>query len=189
MRIRTLVAVAILAVASSLALLTTAQAQDAPKATTVTVSPTADQQSGKPVSASAKLTDSAGKTLSGFLLKFYVVTDAFGPLPMKVGEATTDSSGTATVSFKPTWIGDVKAQVYFNGTAAYAASKADFQFKSVGPVKTHENAKFGLQEVRDWAPYAVAGLVAIIWVTFIVVFLRVALAMRSGSDSPAGAKS
>jgi hypothetical protein len=189
MRIRSLFAAALLATVGALSLLATAPAQAAdPVVTKITVDQTPDQQPGKPVTASAKLTDASGKTVSGVLLKFYVVTDAFGPLPMKMAEATTDASGTATVSFKPTWVGDIKAQVYFTGNANYAASLADFQFKAVGPVKIHQNAKFGLQTVRDWAPFVVAALVAVIWATFIVVFLRVVLAMRGGSGEPATAK-
>ena len=73
-------------------------------------------------------------------------------------------------------------------TKDYAASQADFQFKSVGPVKVHANADFGLQSVRDWAPFVVAALVAIIWTTFIVVFLRVVIAMRAESGKPTPAK-
>jgi len=188
MRIRSLVAVALLSTVGALSLLASALAEDVPQPTTITVNPTPDQQSGKPVTASAKLADKSGKGVSGVLLKFYVITDAFGPLPMKMAEATTDSTGTATVSFKPTWVGDVKARVYFNGNANYAAAQSDFQFKSVGPVKLHENAKFGLQSVRDWAPFVVAALVAVIWATFIVVFLRVVLAMRADSGKPAAAK-
>ncbi len=188
MRIRSLVAVALLGVVGALSLLATAQAEDTPQVTTITVNPTPDQTPGKPVTASATLTDKSGKTISGVMLKFYVITDAFGPLPMKMAEATTDSTGTATVSFKPTWVGDIKARVYFNGTKDFAASQADFQFKSVGPVKVHANADFGLQSVRDWAPFVVAALVAIIWTTFIVVFLRVVIAMRAESGKPTPAK-
>ena len=59
------------------------------------------------------------------------------------------------------------------------------QARALGPVAAHENATFGLQTVRDVAPYVVGGLVAVIWVTFILVFVRVLVAMRVESPAPA----
>ncbi|HEY5475854.1 MAG TPA: hypothetical protein VIK11_03970 [Tepidiformaceae bacterium] len=165
-----------------------ALAADPPQATTLKVVQPADQQPGKPVLLSAKLTNAAGQPVGNQTINFYIIPGVFGPdAMMSAGRAVTDSTGTAEFPYTPTWIGDVKAAVSFNGTATLAGSQATFQFKAVGPVRGHTNAKFGLQAVRDWAPWVVAALVAIIWGTFITVVVRVAIAMRSGgpkSTSP-----
>lgn len=179
------VAGSVLAVASSLG---GAMAADTPAPTTLTVLPTADQQPGKPVLLSAKLADSKGQGIGNQSINFFVIPGVFGPdAMMRVGKATTDGSGVAQVPYTPTWIGDVKAAASFTATTTLAGSQATFHFNTVGPVRGHTNAEFGLQAVRDWAPWVVAGLVAIIWATFIIVVVRVAIAMRSGgpkSTSP-----
>lgn len=194
MRLPRLALAALAASVGALALLSGAGAAD-PTNTKITVAQVPDQESGKPVEVSAKLTDDKGNALPGFLLKFYVYEDAIGKsdsnpkgLLLKMAEATTDSSGVATAKFKPTMIGNLNAKVFYSGNDKFNGSNSEFQFKAVGPVKTHVNAKFGLETVRDWAPVAVAVLVACIWATFIVVFLRVVLAMRGGSSAASASR-
>lgn len=183
------VAGSVLAITSSMG---AALAADPPAPTTLTVLPTADQQPGKPVLLSAKLTDSKGQPLGNQIINFFVIPGVFGPDGMmRVGRATTDGTGVAQLPYTPTWIGDVKAAASFTATPTLAGSQASFQFKTVGPVRGHTNAEFGLQAVRDWAPWVVAMLVAAIWVTFLIVIVRTAVAMRSGgpkasSPTPAG---
>ena len=168
-----------------------AQQEPAAKPTTVKVTQPADQEPGKPVSVSAQLADASGKALGGFVLKLYVMTEPFGPRLMKVAEATTESDGAATFSFKPTWVGEIKVTVLFAGTKDFAASQSNSQFKSVGPVTLHRNADFGLEAIRDAAPTVVGILVAVIWGTFIVVVARLVFAIRSDDtettpDAPPG---
>ncbi len=159
----------------------TASAQQEPTArpTTVKITRPADQQPGKPVTVAAQLVDAAGKPLGGFPLKLYVMTAPFGPRLMKVAEVATDSGGEATLSYTPSWVGDIKATVIFAGTKEFAAAQTDTEFKSVGPVTLHRDADFGLESIRDWAPTVVALLVAAIWSTFIVVVVRLGFSIRS----------
>ncbi len=161
-----------------------AQQEPTAKPATVKIMQPADQQPGKPVSVSAQLTDASGKALGGFLLKLYVLTEPFGPRLMKVAEATTESDGVATFSYMPGWVGDIKATVIFPGTKDFAATQSETQFKSVGPVTLHRNADFGLEAIRNAAPTVVGLLVAGIWITFIVVVVRLALAIQT-SDTEA----
>lgn len=188
---RTIPLMAIVAVLSLMLLATvsvSAQSEPTAKPTAVKITQPADQQPGKPVSVSAQLTDAQGKSLGGFLVKLYVVTEPFGPKLMKVAEGTTGSDGMATFSFNPTWVGDIKATVIFLGTKDFAAAQSDTQFKSVGPVTLHKNADFGLESIRNWAPTVVGLLVAAIWGTFIVVVIRLVLAIRSdGRPAPPNA--
>lgn len=183
------VAGSVLAVTSSLG---AALAADPPAPTTLTVLPTTDQQPGKPVLLSAKLTDSKGQPLGNQTINFFVIPGVFGPdAMMRAGKAVTDGTGVAQIPYTPTWIGDVKAAASFTATATLAGSQATFQFKAVGPVRGHTNAEFGLEAVRNWAPWVVAALVAAIWATFITIVVRMAIAMRSGrpsakSPTPAG---
>ncbi len=167
----------------------TAVAQREPpgKATAIKVPQPADQERGKPVSVSAELADASGKPLGGFPLKLYVLTEPFGPKLMKVAEATTESDGVATFSYKPSWVGDIKVTVIFAGTKDFAASQSNGQFKAVGPVTLHRNADFGLESIREWAPTVVGLLVAAIWSTFIVVVVRLVFAIRSDdAERPGG---
>ncbi len=174
----------LLAVAAILAIvagLGGALAATEPQPTVLTIVQPADQQPGKPVLLGAKLTDKSGQPIGNQTINFFVVPGVFGPdAMMRVGTATTDGTGTAQLPYKPTWIGDVKAAASFTATATLAGSQASFQFKTVGPVRGHTNAEFGLQAVRDWAPWVVAALVLAIWATFVTVVVRMAIALRSG---------
>lgn len=175
------VAGSILAVTSTMG---AALAADPPQPTTLTVNKTADQQPGKPVLLSAKLTDSKGQPLGNQIINFFVIPGLFGPDGMmRVGKATTDGTGVAQIPYTPTWIGDVKAAANFTATATLAGSQSSFQFKTVGPVRGHKDAEFGLKTVREVAPWVVAALVAAIWATFITVVVRMAIAMRTGEPT------
>ncbi len=155
-----------------------------PQPTVLTIIQPADQQPGKPVLLRAKLADKSGQPIGNQTINFFVLPGVFGPdAMMRVGTATTDGTGTAQMPYTPTWIGDVKAAASFTATATFAGSQASFQFKTVGPVRVHKNAEFGLQAVRDWAPWVVAALVLVIWATFITVVVRMAIAMRTGGPA------
>ena len=186
-------ACAAVALASLVPLVTgTVHAQTAPAAqpTVVTAVEVADQEPGQPIILAAQLVDQGGRPLGGNVLQFYVLPGVFGAdALMQVGQATTDGTGTARFPYRPTWLGEVEAVALFAGTPDLAASQGRFHFNAIGPVKVHENAAFGLQQVRDWAPVVVALLVAAIWATFITVIARVAMAMRAGADKPSIAAS
>lgn len=152
-------------------------AEDDPKPTTITIAPI-DQPKGEPAILSATLKDADGNVLGGQMLRFYVLTEVFGPRLMKVGEALTDVSGTASVAFRPSWLGENKVTVIYAGSQASAKSQAEAAFNAVGPVKLHQNAEFGLQTVRDWAPFVAFSLVFVVWATLLVVLFRTFRVMR-----------
>lgn len=155
----------------------TAQAE--PKATSVTIEPI-KHTSGQPAVLVATLTGADGKPIGGQPLRFYVETDAFGPRLMKVGEGVTDIGGSASVEFRPTWVGENKIAVVFAGTETLARSKGESSFTAVGPVQVHQNAEFGLETVRDAAPLVAFALVIGVWGTLITVVARTFLVIRGG---------
>jgi hypothetical protein len=181
MRMHTVLLAVVVAAVGSVALLAAstagAQSQEG-QPTTITVDPV-QQEAGKPAVLTAHVTDKNGKGLASIALRFYVLTEPFGEKYLKVGEVTSDGQGKGSVSWKPTWVGDIKTLVIFAGNKDYAQSRAEGQLKAVGPVTPHENAQFGLQTVRDIAPVAVAAIVGVVWLTFIVIIGLVVVAVRS----------
>ncbi len=149
-----------------------------------------EQQPGKPVILQAKLIDADGNALGGNKVEFYVETNTFGPRDMKIGEALTESTGIASVSYLPSTVGAQQAVVRFAGNKQLAAAQATFQFTAVGPARVHQDAEFGLKSIRDAAPVGVFVLVAAVWIVLAVVVVSVVRGVRAGATEhefqPAG---
>ena len=159
--------------------------------TLLTPLPPAEQEGGKAVTIAARLTDgSTNKALGSLDVQFFVMTDVFGPRLMSVGHAITDTTGRAAISYRPSWEGDTKVVARFTGSAQYAATETTFQFVAVGPVPVHQNASFGLEPIRAWAPAVVILLVLGVWATLIAVVsqtvagLRVRIPMVAPASAP-----
>jgi hypothetical protein len=124
-----------------------------------TLAPPAGQES---IVLAARLTDE-GSAVAGVPVTFYVVTNVFGERLMKVGEALSDATGTASILFEPTWEGQVTAVARFAGNADHAAAQTSFEFESEEAVSLWEPAEFGLDPVRQWLPVVVAIVILGVW--------------------------
>jgi hypothetical protein len=124
-----------------------------------TLEPPAGQES---IVLAARLTDE-GSAVAGVPVTFYVVTNVFGERLMKVGEALSDATGTASILFEPTWEGQVTAVARFAGNADHAAAQTSFEFESKEAVSLWEPAEFGLDPVRQWLPVVVAIVILGVW--------------------------
>jgi hypothetical protein len=141
-------------------------AETAPSPIQVTPVPPTNQQLGKPVTLGARVFDTAAnRAVNNIDVLFLVETDVFGPRLMNVGKATTDATGTAYVTYKPSWEGDTAVVVRFLGNTQYAAGEGKFSFSAVGPANVHQNAAFGLESIRAIAPLVVIVLVLTVWST------------------------
>src|SRR3990170_9068292 len=120
---------------------------------------------------SAKLLDSGGQPVSGAAVTFYMITTVFGERLMKAGDAFTDGTGVASLIYKPTWVGDHTVVVRFAGDGQLASTQSTSNFSASGPVPVHENARFGLEEVRRWLPLAVGAALLAVWATLGLVIV------------------
>lgn len=121
--------------------------------------PPAGQES---IVLAARLTDD-GSAVAGVPVTFYVVTYVFGERLMKVGEALSDATGTASVLFQPTWEGDITAVARFAGNADHPAVQTSFEFEAKEAVSLWEPAEFGLDSVRRWLPVGVGIVILAVW--------------------------
>jgi hypothetical protein len=157
---------------------TTAAAAGAP-ATLTGITP-AKIEAGQPVTLAAKLTDdTTRRVVGGVEIKFMVLTDVFGSRWMEVGKAFTDATGVAAISYKPSWVGDTRVSARFAGNTQYAATEVSYAFQAVGPIPQHENARFGLEPIRAWAPAVVAAVVLSVWIILGFVVIRTVMGMRA----------
>jgi hypothetical protein len=135
--------------------------------------PSASVVSGEQsVTLTARLRSSAGEAVSGTPVTFYVLSTVFGERLMKVGDVLTDTTGTASLVYKPTWVGDQTVVVRYGGSSEFAPQQVSFQFSASGPLPEHENARFGLEPIRRWAPIAIGAVVLAVWGTLGLVLLR-----------------
>ncbi|HEU4759682.1 MAG TPA: hypothetical protein VFT91_06830 [Dehalococcoidia bacterium] len=135
--------------------------------------PPADPAPGQEsVVLSARASDGSGQPLGGLRLTFYVLTNIFGERLMTVGEALTDTTGVASLVYKPGWAGDQPVVVRFAGDQTYRPAQSTFRFAFAGPVPVHENARFGLEPVRRWLPFAIGTVVLAVWAILGLVVVR-----------------
>lgn len=83
------------------------------------------EASGNTVTLSVLLANQKGAPISGAIVEFYVSTD-FGPV--KMGQNTTSSDGTAKLSFKMTTPREIVVTVRFAGSGQYLQSQAATSF-------------------------------------------------------------
>lgn len=179
MRIGNLLQIATaLGVAAALVWLAGAPAAASAGQTVLTPLPPTEQEPGKPVVVAARLTDATtGRPVGNATVEFFVMTEVFGQRLMSIGQAVTDTTGRAAVSYKPSWEGETEVVAKFSGNAQYAAAEAGYTFVAIGPVPVHQNAKFGLEPIRAWAPLVVAVLVLAVWATLIGVVAQTVFGM------------
>ena len=130
---------------------------------------------------SVRLLNDQDQPLSGATVTFYMLTTVFGERLMKAGDAFTDATGTASLIYEPTWVGDHTVVVRFPGDAQNASTQTTFQFAASGPVPVHENARFGLEEVRRWLPLAVGAALLAVWVTLGLVIVTTVRGLRAAT--------
>jgi len=112
-----------------------------------------------------------GEPVAGVPVTFYVLTTVFGERLMKVGDALSDATGTASMLYRPTWEGDHTAVLRFAGTSTLDSTETTFHFDAQDVESPYEPAQFGLEPVRAWLPVAV-GLLALV-VVFVLGFAMV----------------
>jgi hypothetical protein len=126
----------------------------------------------------ARLSGRTGEPVSGVPVTFYVLTTVFGERLMRVGDVLTDSTGSASLVYEPTWVGDHTVVVRFNGNDDLLPAQTSFRANAIGPAHVHENAAFGLEPVRRWLPFAIGIVVLAVWATLGFVMFRTLVGMR-----------
>ena len=137
-----------------------------------------DRQS---VILSVRLLSDQDQPLSGATVTFYMITTVFGERLMKAGDALTDATGIASLIYEPTWVGDHTVVVRFPGDPQHASTQTTFQFAATGPVPVHENARFGLEEVRSRLPFAVGAVLLAVWATLGLVVVTTVRGLRAAT--------
>lgn len=154
--------------------------------TVLTVVAPSEHTTADSLTLTARLHDESGTPVGGATVVFYELSTVFGERLMEVGKALTDSTGTASLAHHPTWPGEHTVVVRYGGTDQNSPSQKTFRFNSTAPPHQHENAKFGLEVPRKWAPIGIGLLVLAVWGTLGLALMRAVLGI-SGLGPVAGA--
>ena len=126
--------------------------------------------------------------VGGLPVNFYIVTTVFGERLMKVGEAISDTTGTVSVVYRPTWTGDHTVVAHFDGAGGYAAAETSFHFDALVAESAFEPAEFGLDPIRRALPFAVGIAVLVVWGSLGFALVNTAMGIRSAAKgAPASA--
>lgn len=163
-----------------------ALADDDQQVSLTPIPPVGGETTHESVVLSAQI-ESDGGPVGGMPVNFYIVTTVFGERLMKVGGAVSDSRGTASVVYRPTWTGDHIVVAHFDGAEGYAPAETSFHFDAKVAESAFEPADFGLNPVRRWLPLAVGVAVLAVWVSLIYALVNTVMGIRSAvRTSPAG---
>lgn len=126
---------------------------------------------------SAQLESDEGP-VGGLPVNFYIVTTVFGERLMKVGTAVSDSGGTASVVYRPTWTGDHTVVVHFDGAEGYEPVETSYRFDALVAESAFEPADFGINSVRRWLPVAVGIAVLAVWISLVYALVNTVMGIR-----------
>ncbi|HET9016056.1 MAG TPA: hypothetical protein VFN57_10700 [Thermomicrobiaceae bacterium] len=178
-----------LALASLVLLVATAVAAPAasPTALTVTTSPQLDAH-GHPLAGQyllvATLKTSGGQAVANQPVSFYEQVQFVGKVrDALIGTATTDSDGTATMTYQPTVTGDHALLARSTGSAQYAQSQATSTLPVNLAVSPFPVTTEPLAAVRTALSLAVLLVVLAVWAFLIGLAVRAVVGIRSGATA------
>ena len=125
------------------------------------------------VTLSAELTAADGTPARAEPVVFYEMSSVFGERLEDLGTSMTDATGAASLPFEPTWPGEHTIVARFGGDGESAPAQSTFRFTSDAAAHVHQNAKFGLELPRKYAPFGAALAVLGVWGVLGLVVMRV----------------
>jgi len=134
---------------------------------------------------SARLSAEDGRPLGGARVTFYELSTVFGERLMELGEAMTDTTGTAALVLEPAWPGEHSIIARYGGGEGLEPAQATLLLQTDAPPNMHENAEFGLEQPRKWAPFGFGLLVLAVWGVLGLVMVRVVLGIAADAPAPA----
>jgi len=154
---------------------------DGPGSVTLVPLPPQEQAPGQESVVLSARALAGGEPLAGAKITFYILTNVFGERLMKVGDATTDMSGTAAIIYQPTWEGDHTVVVRFAGNGDYGPTQTSYHFQAADTTSPYEPAQFGLEPVRRWLPAAVGLVVLAVWASLGYALATTILGIRAAT--------
>lgn len=161
----------------------TAPAAPAAKPPTVTLDTTAGQKGAVVLTATVR--DGDGKVISDADVRFYVQADFFAKRGALIGEGTTDTTGSVSVSYVPTWTGTNQFSAKFTGADGNPVTgQANFDVAKVQPIqaKAPEEIPLVRQGTALLAVVATAG----VWLLMLTVIFRVGFGVKRQAAVTAG---
>lgn len=139
---------------------------------------------GGTVTLTARLSGQDGTPFGGERVVFLELSTVFGERLMELGEAFTDATGTAALVIEPAWPGEHSIIARYGGGERREAAQATLLVRTTAPPHIHENAEFGLEQPRRWAPLGFGLLVLAVWGVLGLVVVRVALGVMADAPVP-----
>lgn len=125
----------------------------------------------------ATLTDAGGRAMGNREIRFYVVGDLFGQLPVLLKESLTDAAGMATIRYQPTWTGTHELVVEYPGGLGYLSARQSTTFQAERVTAPYGPRAGDLVSVRRWTATAAVVTVILVWLVMLSALFRPVLTL------------
>ena len=134
----------------------------------------ADAADGGTWRLQATVTGADGTAQSQVAVTFMAATDFFGERWVPIGNALTDTSGTATILYTPTWNGEQRLVARVSGVEG-ADESEPIVIQVSGALPAIASEPQDLPIVRAWAVPIGAAVVVLVWIVMAFIFLSAAI--------------
>lgn len=150
--------------------------------TNLVMTPSSWRTQGEIVSLMTVLKDNKGAPISKAEVRYFVDAEFVNVKDkMEIGIAKTDSNGVAFLDYRPTFATPKqKITAVFEGMGIYAESQQAIEIEETAPLPpAYTPAPAGLDDIRRYAPFALAAAVLGVWTTYGFVLFQVFKIFRS----------
>ncbi len=150
--------------------------------TNLALTPSSWRTQGEIVSLMTVLKDNKGAPVSKAEVRYFVDAEFVNVKDkMEVGTTKTDANGVAFLDYRPTFTTPKqKITAVFEGMGIYAESQQAIELEETAPLPpAYIPASAGLDDIRRYAPFALAAVVLGVWTTYGFVLFQVFGIFRS----------
>lgn len=168
----------------------TTPASTQPEPTTLTVM--VAEVDAATVNVMARLNGESGRILGNQSIAFELMEPFFGNRPVRLGTATTISTGVATYMYRPSYDGEHTIRVSFGGDGAHASSMAEIRHTvAAGAFMPMSQGAHPIATVWRITGIVAGGVTATVWLGLlgIVIWIWAGLKRTTGPPSAPGSAS
>lgn len=138
--------------------------------------------SGEYISIEAKLIGEDGRPVGERSVTFFLIEDYFGLNSIRLGTATTNAVGIASIRYETMRVGAHQIEAIFTGDDEYIAARV-ISTINITNVPAVEDESIGLQPIHNAGLMVVGIIVLFVWILLVIVLYKLFFGIRQSGDT------